>query len=206
MVHTEGENDRVEVWKDIRDYEGLYQGSNLGRMRSLDRWVKSKSGSVRLCKGKILKLCTDKYGYLKVGLWKNNKVKTYYVHRLVAEVFLPNPNNYKEVNHKDENKLNNVVSNLEWCDAKYNSNYGTRNERMSKSLTNNIYTSREVDVYDLDMNFIETLPSSKECGRKYKVQHSNVRYCCNGGKWSDKTHTTWCKVNRVGNYIFRWHK
>lgn len=206
MVHTEGENNRIEIWKDYKDYEGLYQASNLGRMRSLDRWVKSKSGSVRLCKGKILKLCTDKYGYLKVGLFKNNKVKTYYVHRLVAEVFLPNPNNYKEVNHKDENKQNNVVSNLEWCDAKYNSNYGTRNERMSKSLTNNIYTSREVDVYDLDMNFIETLPSSKECGRKYKVQHSNVRYCCNGGKWSDKTHTTWLKVNRVGNYIFRWHK
>ena len=206
MDYTKRENNRIEIWKDYKDYEGLYQASNLGRLRSLDRWVKSKSGSVRFCKGKILKLCTDKYGYLKVGLWKNNKVKTYYVHHLVAEVFLPNPNNYKEVNHKDEDKTNNSVENLEWCSAKYNSNYGTRNERMSKSLTNNIYTSRKVDVYDLDMNFIETLPSSKECGRKYKVHHSNVRNCCNGGKWSDKTHTTWQKVNRVGNYIFRWHK
>ena len=206
MVHTEGENNRIEIWKDKKDYEGLYQASNLGRMRSLDRWVSSKNGSMQFIKGRILKLFNNNQGYLHVVLSKNNKVKAYLVHRIIAETFLPNTDNLPCVNHKDEDKTNNRVENLEWCDAKYNSNYGTRNERMSKSLTNNIYTSREVDVYDLDMNFIETLPSSKECGRKYKVQHSNVRYCCNGGKWSDKTHTTWCKVNRVGNYIFRWHK
>ena len=206
MVHTEGKNDRVEIWKDYKDYEGLYQASNLGRMRSLDRWVKSKSGSVRLCKGKILKLCTDKRNNLHVDLSKNNKVKAYLVHRIIAETFLPNTDNLPQVNHKDENKLNNVVSNLEWCTHEYNVNYGTRNERMSKNLTNNIYTSREVDVYDLDMNFIETLPSIEECGRKYNVSTGNVGHCCNGGRWSDKTHTTWRKVNRVRNYIFRYHK
>ena len=206
MDYTKRENNRVEVWKDYKDYEGLYQASNLGRMRSLDRWVKSKSGSVRLCKGKILKLCTDKRGYLHVVLSKNNKVKAYLVHRIIAETFLPNTDNLPQVNHKDENKLNNVVSNLEWCTHEYNVNYGTRNERMSKNLTNNIYTSREVDVYDLDMNFIETLPSIEECGRKYNVSTGSVGHCCNGGRWSDKTHTTWRKVNRVGNYIFRWHK
>ena len=205
MVHTEGENNRIEIWKDYKEYEGLYQASNLGRLRSLDRWV-SKNGSMQFIKGRILKLGNHNKGYLSVGLCKNNKEKTYLVHRIIAETFIPNPDNLPFVNHKDEDKTNNSVDNLEWCDAKYNTNYGTAIERISKSLTNNIYTSREVDVYDLDMNFIETLPSSKECGRKYKVQHSNVIHCCNGGKWSDKTHTTWWKVNRVGNYIFRWHK
>ena len=75
MVHTEREDDRVEVWKDIKDYEGLYQGSNLGRARSLDRWVKSINGSVRFYKGRILKPFTTKNGYLQVCLWKNGKVK-----------------------------------------------------------------------------------------------------------------------------------
>ena len=206
MVHTEGENNRVEIWKDYKDYEGLYQASNIGRMRSLDRWVSSKNGSMRFIKGRILKLFNNNQGYLHVVLSKNNKVKAYLVHRIIAETFLPNTDNLPCVNHKDEDKTNNSVENLEWCDAKYNSNYGTRNERMSKSLTNNIYTSRKVDVYDLDMNFIETLPSIEECGRKYNVSTGNVGHCCNGGRWSDKTHTTWRKVNRVGNYIFRWHK
>ena len=169
MVHTEGENNRIEIWKDYKDYEGLYQASNLGRMRSLDRWV-SKNGSMQFIKGRILKLRTDKCGYLHVVLSKNNKVKAYLVHRIIAETFLPNTDNLPQVNHKDENKLNNVVSNLEWCTHEYNVNYGTRNERMSKNLTNNIYTSREVDVYDLDMNFIETLPSLAECARKYNLK------------------------------------
>ena len=181
------------MWKDIPSWEETYEINENGEVRNK-------------ITGNYIKGDINNGGYYRVCLYRKPRKQRYFRHRLVAELFIPNPNNYKEVNHKDEDKTNNSVDNLEWCSAKYNSNYGTRNERMSKSLTNNIYTSREVDVYDLDMNFIETLPSSKECGRKYKVHHSNVRNCCNGGKWSDKTHTTWLKVNRVGNYIFRWHK
>ena len=173
MVHTEGKNDRVEVWKDYKDYEGLYQASNLGRMRSLDRWVKSKSGSVRLCKGKILKLCTDKYGYLNVGLWKNNKVKTYLVHRIIAETFLPNSDNLPCVNHKDENPLNNVVSNLEWCTASYNTNYGTGNERVA------LKESKIVLQYDLEGNFIKEWKSTMDCKRNGYNQ-GLVSSCCRG--------------------------
>ena len=122
MVHTEGENNRIEIWKDYKDYEGLYQASNLGRMRSLDRWVSSKNGSMQFIKGRILKLFNNNQGYLHVVLSKNNKVKAYLVHRIIAETFLPNTDNLPCVNHKDEDKTNNSVENLEWCDAKYNSN------------------------------------------------------------------------------------
>lgn len=173
MVHTEGENNRIEIWKDYKDYEGLYQASNLGRMRSLDRWVKSKSGSVRFYKGRILKPYTDKDGYLLVGLWKNNKHKTYKVHRLVAETFLPNPDNLPQVNHKDENPLNNNVNNLEWCNSKYNCNFGTRIERISKRR------SKTVLQYDLEGNFIKEWQSTRECGRNGYDQ-GNVAACCRG--------------------------
>ena len=206
MDYTKRENNRVEVWKDYKDYEGLYQASNLGRMRSLDRWVSSKNGSMQFKKGRILKLINHNRGYLSVNLCKNNKRKTYLVHRIIAETFLPNPDNLPCVNHKDENKLNNNVDNLEYCSVLYNNSYGTRLQRCSVKMRNRKEWSKPVDVYDLNMNFIETLPSIEECGRKYNLKIANVIHCCNGGRWSDKTHTTWWKINRVGNYIFRWHK
>ena len=173
MDYTKRENNRIEIWKDYKDYEGLYQASNLGRMRSLDRWVKSKSGSVRLCKGKILKPFTTKNGYLQVCLWKNGKVKTFYVHRLVAEAFLPNPNNLTEVNHKDENKLNNNAENLEWCDREYNCNFGTRNER--DALTK----SKPVLQYTMEGEFVKEWKSIRECGRNGYDQ-GHVAACCQG--------------------------
>lgn len=121
-----------EEWKDIKGYEGLYQVSNLGRVRSLSRYVKHRT--IYILKGKLLKQRTRGKGYLAVTLCKNSKLKHYYVHRLVAEAFIPNPNNLPQVNHKDENKSNNCVDNLEWCDDKYNTNYGTRNERHSMAI------------------------------------------------------------------------
>ena len=175
---------KKEFWKNIKDYENLYQGSNLGRVRSFDRWVKSKNGSLRFCKGRILKPGTNKDGYLQVDLWKNNKRKNFLVHRLVAQAFLDNPNNLPEVNHKDENKLNNSVENLEWCDRKYNCNYGTRNERQKKKQLNDIKKSKPVLQYDLEGNFIREWESTMECGRNgYNQGH--VAECCQGKR---KTH------------------
>lgn len=106
----------MEIWKDIKDYEGLYQVSNLGRVKS---------------KRKILKAINSEY--LKVGLSKNGVQKTLTIHRLVAQAFIDNPNDYNFVNHKDENKHNNNLNNLEWCNNLYNVNYGKRNEKISKS-------------------------------------------------------------------------
>ncbi len=112
-----------EIWKDIEGYEGLYQVSNLGDVRSL----KYAGGN----KVKILKQ-GNVNGYKRVSLHKNNKQKNYFVHRLVAMTFIPNPNNLPLVNHKDENKTNNSVDNLEWCTQKYNINYGSAIKKVVK--------------------------------------------------------------------------
>ena len=119
----------MEIWKDIEGYEGLYQVSNKGRIKSLNR-IDSRGRKVN---EKILSSKPNNKGYLRVHLYKNGKRKPFSVHRLVAIAFIPNPNNLLEVNHKDENKENNTVDNLEWCNRKYNTNYGSRNERASVS-------------------------------------------------------------------------
>lgn len=121
-----------EVWKDVAGYEGLYQVSNRGNVYSVER----KNLRGRKCGGRTLKTSRDKIGYLRVNLYKDGRRKNVTVHRLVANAFLPNPNNYPEINHRDEDKTNNCVENLEWCTRKYNVNYGTRIKRMS--TTNNI--------------------------------------------------------------------
>lgn len=114
-----------EVWKDIPGYEGLYQISNIGNIRSLNY---NQTGKVQR-----LKLDTHK-GYKKLCLYKNGRKKSHRVHRLVALAFIPNPNNLPYINHKDENRANNCVWNLEWCTAKYNTNYGTCPQKISTAL------------------------------------------------------------------------
>ena len=116
-----------EEWRPIDDYEGLYEVSSLGRVRSIR-------------KGIILKPEVVRGGYLQVGLHKKGKVKGFKVHRLVAQAFIPNPEGLPEINHIDEDKTNNLVDNIEYCDSKYNCNYGTRNERIVQTgISNGIY-------------------------------------------------------------------
>lgn len=186
MVFAEGKDDRVEVWKDIKDYEGLYQSSTFGRARSLDSYRKGKNGTVKFCKGRILKPSTNKDGYLQVNLYKNNKLKRFLIHRLVAEAFLEIPEElkhlkgtrYLQVNHKDENKLNNNVNNLEFCNCKYNINYGTAIERSSKKR------SKPILQYTLDGQFVREWKSIRECGRN-GFNQGHVTECCRGER---KTH------------------
>ena len=111
-----------EVWKDIKNYEGCYQVSNLGKVRSVDRQVKTFNGT-RTTTGQILKPLKTNRNYFRVCLKKNQKNNYKLIHRLVAEAFIPNPNNYSIINHKDNNPLNNCVDNLEWCTQSYNVKY-----------------------------------------------------------------------------------
>lgn len=128
-----------EIWKDIQGYDGIYQISNLGRVKSLPRvieydkpnWSKIQHMKIYIPE-RILKAKIKKGGYLEVNLNYLGSKKFFQIHRLVAQAFIPNPNNLPQVNHKDENTSNNQVDNLEWCSAKYNCNYGNRNKRISE--------------------------------------------------------------------------
>ena len=129
-----------EIWKDIKGYEGLYQVSNLGRIKSLPKWHRNNKNSGYWSKEIILKYGKDKDGYLQVMLTKNKNRRQHKIHRLVAQTFIPNPNNYPVVNHKKEfEKQNNEVDNLEWCTVKYNTNYGTAIERRSSQYRKTEY-------------------------------------------------------------------
>lgn len=155
----------MEIWKEIEGYEGLYQVSNFGNVRSLNY---HRTGQT-----KVLSQSENSMGYLKVNLYKNGKVKTVGVHRLVAEAFIPNWFGEPEVNHRDENPKNNHIDNLEWCDRKYNNNYGTHNERIAEKL------SKPVIQFSKTGEFVREWPSIREAGRN-NFNTGNIVSCCNG--------------------------
>ena len=125
-----------EIWKDIEGYEGIYQVSNKGRVKSLKRKICSNSNNHKYntLSEKLLKL-SGGGKYIQVILCKDGKTSAKLVHRLVAQAFIPNPNNLPCVNHKDENKKNNDVRNLEWCTYKYNNEYNGRIEKCKDKIS-----------------------------------------------------------------------
>jgi len=157
-----------EVWKDVEGYEDIYQVSNIGNVKSKRFWT----GSKYIYRDKILKPSKSSSGYLQVIFSKNGKTKSKFIHKLVASAFLENKNNYKEVNHKDENKENNNINNLEWCNHKYNMNYGNIKEKLAKKK------EKRVAKYDKDGNLISIYNSIKEASIKNNVQSNAVVACC----------------------------
>lgn len=119
------------MWKPVPGYEGFYEVSDSGQVKSLERTLICSDGRPKTVREKILKPKTNKYGYLSLGLWRSGKRKDAVVHRLVASAFLENPNKYEQVNHKDGDKLNNNVSNLEWCDNIYNMKHAVEHDLLS---------------------------------------------------------------------------
>lgn len=162
-----------EIWKDVKDYEELYQVSNLGRVK-------------RVTTGRILKGGKDKYGYLIVNLYKNSVGSIKTIHRLVAEAFIPNPENKPQVNHVDENKTNNSLDNLEWMTAKENTNHGTRNERSGKSqsipiIATNLKTGESMEFY-----------GSNECARQLGLHQASITKVLKG------------RLKQTGGYTFKY--
>ena len=155
-----------EIWKDVDGYVGFYKISNFGRLKSL-----YKKEEI------IIKPHIYKNGYCRVRLWdrEKRKFKDAYIHRLVANAFLENPQNLPEVNHKDENKENNCVDNLEWCTSKYNANYGTRNKRMIKQKC-----SKAVIMLDLSGNELKRFESLGDASRETGFDISAIIRVCKG--------------------------
>lgn len=157
-----------EIFRDIEGYEGLYQISNFGRVKSLERTA-DNGYCIRTVPERILKQTKNGFGYFFVGLHKGGKVKNVFVHRLVASAFIPNPQGLPQVNHKDECKTNNTVENLEWCDIQYNCNYGTRIKRIVDKQ------SKSVLCVELNKVF-----KSAEEARYLGFKPGSIWMCCNG--------------------------
>lgn len=163
-------------WRPVVGYEDRYLVSNTGLIFS--------KISVKPLKPKI-----DRYGYKTVGLSRNGKVKQFTVHRLVAIAWIPNVDNLPTVNHKDENKLNNHVGNLEWATVKENDNYGTRNVRMSNSKKKN-----PIAQYDINMNLVSIHSGIKDAQRDTGVNRNSIRDVCRGNRPS------------AGGYVWKYYK
>ena len=162
-----------EEWRDVVGYEGLYQVSDQGRVKSLERKVPKWDGE-RTVKERILKPAPTKYGYLQLNLYAGGKQKALTVHRLVCEAFHENPDNKQEVNHINENKTDNRACNLEWCTRTENCNHGSRNERVAKAQ------SKPVAQYAQDGELIKVWPSTMEVGRQTGFSQGYISLAANG--------------------------
>lgn len=180
----------TEIWRDIPGYEGLYQASNRGNIRSLN-W--RKRGVIR-----NLYLKPHTKGYLQVELSKNGVKKMITVHRLVATTFIPNPNNLPTINHKDENKKNNNILNLEWCTSSYNTSFSksecsNKDELFNKQSDKNVpykHNQRVAQIDVLSGNTVKIWKNIATIKNEKKYNTSGIRECCKG--------------NRNTAYGFKW--
>lgn len=171
-----------ETWRDIPEYNGRYQASNSGRVRSTDKVVLKSNGTSELYKGKILKPFASTGGYLYVTIAKEqNKFYPVRLHRIIAKTFIPNPYGFSQINHINEDKTDNRVENLEWCTGKYNMNYGHRIDKFSSSMRNNPSLSKEVNQYDLDGNYLRSFLSAAKAARSLNLNNiaaGRIGQCC----------------------------
>lgn len=179
----------MERWKDIPGYEGLYQASNLGNIKSLKRehYIPSTNRKIWICEEKILKQSTGKDKYKYVVLTNKSKRKTYKVHRLVAITFIKENKNKKYINHKDGNKSNNNIDNLEWCNNSENIKHAYDN-----NLINITKKYKKINQYGLNGNFIKQWNSMKEAGEILNIHRQNISMCCRGIR------------NKTNDYIWRY--
>lgn len=161
----------LEIWRDIKGYEGLYEVSNFGRVYGIES-------------RKIVHPYLNNRGYLKVDLYKGGKRKKVFVHRCVADAFIPNPSNYPEVNHKDEDKTNNIVFNLEFCDRKYNINYGKGHERVTEKVRKSVF------CIELSKEYKSITDASQATG----ICLQSISMCCRG------------KYKTAGGYHWRFQQ
>lgn len=169
-----------EIWKDVKGYEGLYQVSSLGRVKSFRQWARAHKPQEYILKPSLITS-----GYHVVTLYKNSKREKFQVHRLVANTFIPNPEKLPCVNHKDENKLNNAADNLEWCTYTYNNNYGTARIRAIETKAKPLYQ------YTLEGHLLAKYTSVGIAAQLLNIPKENIK--------------TWLATTGQGNgYIWKY--
>ena len=160
----------IEKFKPVKGYAGIYEISNLGRVKSLSRIIERKDGNSRVTEDRIIIPFITKCGYHQIALTNKDGVKKkHYIHRLVANAFIENPNKLPIINHKDENKLNNRVDNLEWCSAYYNLRYGKMQAKLVK-----------INVIDSKGDIVEVVEGIRECERKYSISKYLIKQSSDG--------------------------
>ncbi len=177
-----------EIWKDIEEYEGLYQVSNIGRVKSLYRIVEGGRSKNQVVPERILSTPVNSRGYPIVMLRNRGKKKSINVHRLVAMTFIPNPNRLPQVNHRDEDKCNNHVSNLEWCNSQYNNTYGTAQNRSSRT--------KKIPVLkcDDDGNVLAEYESALDAEKETGISRAHISQSCRKVKYR----------TRAGGFVWKY--
>lgn len=168
-----------EIWKNINGYEGFYCVSNMGRVKSVKRLIRRNDGTIQKTRSHILRLHQTGNGYYQVQLSKNNKSKYLLVHRLVAEAFLSNPENKKQVNHKDGNKKNNNVDNLEWMTCSENALHAFSNNLRKVNKTYKL-TPEEMDYVKTHYMFRHSEYNSNALGKKFGVSGTTIMRVIHG--------------------------
>ena len=176
-------NEALEEWRDVIGYEGYYQISNLGRVKSLPRLVRNVNG-YSTKKELILNPHINK-GYLKTALTINKITNYKFIHKLVAEAFIPNSNNYPQVNHKDTDKLNNKKDNLEWCTPSQNMKHAYDNNLISKDGFNNSNSKLKIKQVEEIRELLTKGFKCKEISLKYSVNYATIRDIKIGRTWKN---------------------
>ena len=180
----------TEEWRDILDFEGLYQVSNLGRVKSL--WFTNNVYNKKYRKDRILKATTTHSNYVQVALRKSNKMYHRLVHRLVAQAFIENPSQLPQVNHKDGNKKNNVVDNLDWVSPRENQLHAVKIGLRASG--GKCYNAKAVIQYDMQDNFIKEYSSISQASKETNSNAINILKCCKGQR------------NKCNNYKWKYKK
>lgn len=187
-----------EIWKSVKGYEGLYEVSNLGRVRSVDRTVSGSNGSLRHIKGKHRTPHLSNTGYYLCDLYKENKRKNVLLHRMVAEAFIPNENNLPCVNHIDNNRRNCISDNLEWCAQSYNLKYSyattDRKSKMNWKSGRDNKNSKSVLMYSKDGIFIKRFDCICDAERELGISNSGIVACLKK------------RYKTAGGYIWKYAK
>lgn len=173
----------VEIWKDIKGYEGFYQVSNLGRIKRIEKQITMYNKNTKynkVIKEKELKQTKNKKGYLYVSLCKNGEIKKQRVHRLVAEAFLEKKDGFNEINHRNEKRHDNRAENLEYCTHVYNLNYGNHNQKLSKTLRENNKNKIKIIQMDRKGNILNEYESLMDASRSTNIPEPNICACCKG--------------------------